>query len=335
VRRARLRRPTRAGVLRAAPLVVYAGLLVWLIVRLRGVPASRELLVIVVLTGIFAASATSIGRLRKLVVGIAFDWFPFVAMLAVYDLIRGFADGLWLPEHARPQIDLDRAIGMGAIPTVWLQQHLWHGGHHLRWYDYVSWLTYVSYFFVPTLVLAVLWWRSRAEFRRFAWMVVALAFAGCATYVLFPAVPPWMAGQEGLIPPVQHVIAVVSAHTPVVSFQPLWKRGTLYSNNVAAIPSLHAAYTMLIALYLAGRVRSRWRHLLWLYPLLMGFALVYSGEHYVTDVLLGWLYALVIYAIGSRRRLLPRLFRIDVPTAEARSPSTAMPVVGGVRRPTV
>jgi len=259
VRGARLRRPTRADVLRATPIVAYALLLAWLIVRLHGLPASREVLVIVVLAGILAASATSIGRLRRLVVGIAFDWFPFVVMLALYDLIRGFADGLWLPIHSRPQIEVDRVLGLGAVPTVWLQQHLWHGGRDLQWYDYAAWITYASYFFVPTLVLAVLWWRSRAEFRRLAWMVVALAFAGCATYVLFPAVPPWLAGQEGLIPPVHHVIAVVSARTPVISFEPLWKRGTLYANDVAAIPSLHAAYTMLIALFLIDRTRSRRR----------------------------------------------------------------------------
>lgn len=335
MRRARLRCPTRASVLRSVPVLVYGGLLVWLIIRLHGVPASREVLVVVVIGGIFAASATSIGRLRKLVAGIAFDWFPFVVMLAVYDLIRGFADGLWLPLHARPQIDVDRFLGLGVVPTVWLQAHLWHGGRHLRWYDYVTWLTYVSYFFVPTLVLAVLWWRSREEFRRLAWMVVALAFAGCATYVLFPAVPPWLAGQEGLIPPVNHVIAVVSGHTPVISFKPLWKRGSLYANNVAAIPSLHAAYTMLIALFLVDRGRSRWKHLLWLYPVAMAFALVYSGEHYLTDVLLGWLYALAVFTIATHHRLVSRFFSPGAAPVDARAPQHAVPLVGDSRRTTV
>jgi len=296
-----VRRLNARVTLRAIPLAAYAAILVWLVIRLHGVPASREVLVLVVLVGFLAASVTSVARLRRLVVGVAVDWFPFVAMLALYDLIRGHADGLWLPSHSRPQIRIDRALGFGAVPTVWLQHRLWHGGHHLRWYDYASWLTYVSYFFVPTIVLAILWWSSREEFRRLATMVVALAFAGCATYVLFPAVPPWLAGQDGLIPPVHHVIAVVSGHTPVISFKPLWKRGTLYANNIAAIPSLHAAFTMLVALYLAGRSTSRLRHLLWLYPLAMGFALVYSGEHYVTDVLIGWVYALAVYTIGTNR----------------------------------
>jgi membrane-associated phospholipid phosphatase len=37
-----------------------------------------------------------------------------------------------------------------------------------------------------------------------------------------------------------------------------------------------------------------------LYPLAMGFTLVYTGEHYVIDILIGWAYAAVVYFAGSR-----------------------------------
>jgi membrane-associated phospholipid phosphatase len=33
------------------------------------------------------------------------------------------------------------------------------------------------------------------------------------------------------------------------------------------------------------------------YPLAMAFAIVYTGEHYVADVLLGWLYAVASFAL--------------------------------------
>lgn len=286
--------------LRRLPLVLYAVVVARVVANLHGLPASREVLVAVVLGGFLAASITSVRRLRRLAFGVLVDWFPFLGMLALYDLIRGYADGLWLPVHALPQIDADRVLGFGSIPTVWLQAHLWRGGGDLRWYDYAAWGTYLSYFFVPTLILAVLWWRSPALFRRFASMVVLLAFAGCATYVVYPAVPPWLAAQQGLIPPVHHLFGIIGSHMPYVSFEPLWSKGARYANNVAAIPSLHAAYTMLVALFLAARSRSPLRHLLWLYPLAMGFALVYSAEHYGTDVLLGWLYALAVYGVVER-----------------------------------
>lgn len=293
-----------------ALLVVYAAIAVKVIVSLGGVPASRETLVVLILGGIAAASLTSVQRMRRLVVGIAVDWLPFVLMLALYDLIRGHADGLWFPAHATPQIRLDRFLGDGNVPTVWLQRHLWHGSHDLRWYDYGTWLTYMSYFFVPELLLAILWWRSSSAFRTLASMVVLLAFMGCTTYVLYPAVPPWIASYNGLLPPIAHVIPVVNPHVPVISFQPLWKKGHQYANNVAAIPSLHAGYALLVALWVGLRTRSKLRHLAWLYPPAMAFALVYSAEHYLTDVLIGWIYALVAYvaviAVIKRRRAVAR-----------------------------
>ena len=68
---------------------------------------------------------------------------------------------------------------------------------------------------------------------------------------------------------------------------------------MAAVPSLHAAYTLLITLFL-WRLSRRARPLLALYPLAMAFALVYTAEHYVVDILLGWAYTLVAVWVVSR-----------------------------------
>jgi membrane-associated phospholipid phosphatase len=63
---------------------------------------------------------------------------------------------------------------------------------------------------------------------------------------------------------------------------------------VAAMPSLHAGMTVLIALYAIQRLRSRGRWLLLAYPVAMSTALVYYGEHYVVDVLAGALLAVLV-----------------------------------------
>lgn len=275
---------------------VYAGVAADVVVSFGGIPASRDVLVPLLLGGFFAASVTSRTRLRRFFVGLAVDWVPFVLALWLYDLIRGYADGQWLPIHYGRQIELDRLIGFGAVPSVWLQQHLWRGAAHIAWYDYATWVVYMSYFFGTTAVLAVLWWRAPHLFRRFAAMVIGLAVVGCATFVLYPAEPPWMAAHVGQIGSLDRIVQTVNAHLPVITLAPLWEKGTVYANDVAAVPSLHASYTLLIALFFIRRLRSRWRHVLWLYPLAMAFALVYTGEHYVVDVLLGWVYCIGVYA---------------------------------------
>jgi membrane-associated phospholipid phosphatase len=288
---------TPRAIVAAAVVGVYVMLVVRAVDRLGGIPATRELQVLLILGGFAAVSLTSVERVRRLVLGVLFDWLPFALLLALYDLIRGYADGLWLPARFALQIDVDKVFGLGAVPTVWLQQHLWHGPAHIAWYDYASWAAYMTYFFTPALLLAALWWRSRPAFRELAATMVLLAFMGLATFVLYPALPPWLAAERHLIPPVVRTVDLINPHVPVVSFQSLWHRGQEYANLVAAVPSLHAAYTLLVALYLVVRTRSRYRFLALLYPPAVAFSLVYSGEHYVTDVLLGWAYTLVAFAV--------------------------------------
>ena len=174
------------------------------------------------------------------------------------------------------------------------------GRHSCSWYDYAAWAVYVSYFLATYLVAGLLWFFARARFRRYVACVALLAGMAFATFALFPAAPPWLASREGELEPTTRLIGPISGHIPFVSlsFEELFERGWEYSNPVAAVPSLHAAYTLLITLFLWRA--ARWaRPLLALYPLAMAFALVYTAEHYVVDILLGWAYTLVaIWVVG-------------------------------------
>jgi membrane-associated phospholipid phosphatase len=68
-------------------------------------------------------------------------------------------------------------------------------------------------------------------------------------------------------------------------------------NLVAAIPSLHAALTMAVAAFLWNRVSRKWQPLLVAYVLVMAFTLVYTAEHYVIDILLGWVLAAMVLVV--------------------------------------
>lgn len=255
-----------------------------------GVPAARERLLLWIVLGLLAVSITNLGGWMRSVV---LEWLPFALFLWVYDLLRGAADGLLFEAHFRPMIEVDRLLFLGAVPTVWLQERLWHGAADVRWYDLASWLVYMSYFVATYAVAGALWFVDRSRFRRFVATVSLLAAMGFATFALFPAAPPWLASREGELAPTTRSIGPISGEIPFVSisFESLFEKGTEYSNQVAAVPSLHAAYTLLIALAL-WRLVPRARPLLALYPPAMAFALVYTGEHYVADILLGWAYAL-------------------------------------------
>jgi membrane-associated phospholipid phosphatase len=55
------------------------------------------------------------------------------------------------------------------------------------------------------------------------------------------------------------------------------------------------AFACLVVIFIGSRLRTRWRWLLALYPMAMGLALVYLGEHYVIDLLAGLVYAVAVH----------------------------------------
>jgi membrane-associated phospholipid phosphatase len=141
---------------------------------------------------------------------------------------------------------------------------------------------------------------------------------GLLTYALFPAAPPWLAAQDGLLQSTHRLVPLIWAHVPYVSFQTLFERGAEYSNQVAAVPSLHAAYTLLFTLFLWRSTPRLLRVPLAAYPVAMGFSLVYLGEHYAFDILLGWAYAAAAFAaveFGFRRVPLRRRAPAEVVAA--------------------
>src|SRR5699024_5804486 len=68
----------------------------------------------------------------------------------------------------------------------------------------------------------------------------------------------------------------------------------------AAVPSLHAALTAMVAIFLWRRVAAGWRPVLVGYALIMAFSLVYTAEHYVVDILVGWGFAVAVLAVIAR-----------------------------------
>lgn len=261
-----------------------------------GIWFARDRLLLWIVLGLLAFSVTDLRRWAR---GVLVEWLPFALVLWAYDLLRGMADDLWFSTHYLPQLRVDEWLAGGMAPTVWLQQHLWQGPGQLQWYDYASWFVYVSYFLSTYILAGALWFFAPARFRRYVATVALMAMMGFLTYALFPAAPPWMASQVGHLEPTTRITGYVWSEIPIAHFNSLFERGSQYANPVAAVPSLHAAYSLLIVMFL-WRYAGRFAPLLALYPLAMAFALVYFAEHYFSDILLGWIYAVFAYWVVSK-----------------------------------
>jgi PAP2 superfamily len=299
----------RRAIAIAAPAAYVVALAVVLVAW--GLPLARDQLFLWLVLGLAAFSVTAWRSWGAMLA----HWLPFFGLLAAYDYVRGAVAVAPDRAHVTAQLAFDRWLGGGELPTVWLQQHLWNAGRP-HWYDYGVWAVYMTHFFVVWIVAAALWRSSPARFRRYAALVVVLTVAAFLTYWLFPAQPPWLAGEQGLMAPVDRIVPAVWGQLGVHTMQSAYENGS-FVNPVAAMPSLHAAYPLMLLLFFwpAGRAV---RVGLGLYTLAMAFALVYGGEHFVADIVAGWAMAFAAFA-ALRWVLRPASPR----PSPARAPATA------------
>ncbi|MGH2447352.1 MAG: phosphatase PAP2 family protein [Chloroflexota bacterium] len=245
------------------------------------------------------------------------DWSLFLVVLLAWQVLSGYSRHLGhFKPHITEMIVADRAMFFGHLPTIWLQHHFFHPGHP-SWYDIVATVLYSLHFVMPIAVAFVLWQWRRPVFVQYMRAFVLLAFAGFATYVLFPAAPPWLAAKWHYLP---HIARITQAGYHFfggkVSLSALYHFMLHHGGYdlVAAMPSEHAAFPFLGFLYLR-QVWPRWSWVLFPYCVAVWVAVIYLGEHYATDVIAGIAYAAAAYVVV--RGLSSRRPRKESPELEA------------------
>ena len=234
------------------------------------------------------------------------DWVPVLVGLLAYAATVSAVPSFGLEVHYRLQIDADRVLGLGTLPTTWLQEHLYHG--HTGPLEAFSVAMYVSHFIAPLVLAFAIWafWRGRG-FSDLLFGLLAVSILANITFLLAPTAPPWIAAEQGLIPPVQPIIKNALFDLDLNTLA-LHKGDASSYNVVAAVPSLHVAWPIICLLVIR-------KHRLPL-PLFAAqaaltagvvFAIVYTGEHYLVDAIIGAIYALVAWwlfqwAVGARHR---------------------------------
>jgi hypothetical protein len=288
---------------RVASMLVYASLLaVWS--KLLGIPNDTVQVFVWLWLGTIAWHIQAPWRYH---LNFLRDWSLPMVGLVVYFYSRGLTDELGLPVHYTMPIRFDEWMFGGVLPTEWLQRELCGDpcdrASPPRWYDVVLTTVYASHFLVGLTLAAILWVRERTAWLRWMRRFVTINFGALVVYIVYPMAPPWLAYEEGFLDePLIRITGRGWSELGLGRFD-LVLQGV--GNPVAAMPSLHAGIAGLVAMYGIWRLRSPLRFLLVLYPLAMGFALVYYAEHYVVDLLAGWLLAAAVMvgcAWWERRR---------------------------------
>jgi membrane-associated phospholipid phosphatase len=205
-------------------------------------------------------------------------WLGF---LLAYQLARGVAD-------QSPQRAVDNGLRVVEFETMvasrlyelTLQQFV----DQREWLAALaSWTYWNSQFTVVAIALLWLYTRRHESFFRFRNALLLANLIGLVGYVLVPTAPPRLLNL-GFVD--NHADGLVQ----------------LAANPYAAMPSLHAADSLIVGIVLVFISQRWWAKLFWgLWPLCVWFAVMATGNHFWLDVVAGWAVACVALAVIYRR----------------------------------
>lgn len=274
-------------------------LALWLLVTALCVGFRPEHLWLVLLIAVmFLAGATSrrlvVALLPFAVFGVSYDWMNIVHN---YEVNPVDIEGIYQAEKS--------LFGIAAASGEQLTPNEFFALHTSPVMDFLGGVFYLCW--VPLPILFGLWLYftgKREAYLHFALVFLLVNFIGFAGYYIHPAAPPWYVALHGTdfdltVPGNVAGLGAFDRMTGLGVFQGLYGRN---ANVFAAVPSLHSAYTLVAFLY-AVRTRGvsqTWRWLLGIVTAGIWFTAVYTSHHYVIDVLLGILTALLGYMLFEK-----------------------------------
>jgi membrane-associated phospholipid phosphatase len=244
------------------------------------------------------------GRGRQAAVCVLNMW----AYLAAYEMPNDDPEALRARVRVAYPIAIDTALGLGATPTIRLQRAFARPGAINRFERVLVWCHWL-WFLVPHASVIFVLVRDPDRAVAAAARMYAVFDLGAVFYWTVPTAPPWWAASEGRLEAAEHL----HVRRMMIEYgEQFWgSRWTgLYSvlggNPLAAMPSLHFA-TSLMAAHLLAEVGPVAGAIGWAYASTLGLALVYLGEHYAADLLVGaGLTEGVRLAASQLERTLPR-----------------------------
>jgi membrane-associated phospholipid phosphatase len=208
---------------------------------------------------------------------------PILFVILIYESLGD------LIQHLQPDVDpwlikIDFSI-FGVQPTLWMEQWI------VPWFTDIMSLAYLSYYFIPVVLITVLYLKDRkVELDRSVFVLAFGYYVSFIGYILFPAIGPRYA--------LTHLYSVPLEGSFITDFV----RDTLNAlehNKRDCMPSGHTQI-VLIVLYLAHRYE---KFLFYLFlPVICALILstIYLRYHYVVDLLVGMTLAIGCMIFGPR-----------------------------------
>lgn len=132
---------------------------------------------------------------------------------------------------------------------------------------------YYVWFHFPAAIALLLWLylRHSEVYRSFRNLMAFSTFTGLIIHLLFPLAPPRM--MDGFVDTMARYGPEIYPQNPLEGA----------ANQIAAMPSLHFAWAMIEAIAVVSALRTRWRWVAVVHPVLMTLAIIATANHWWID----------------------------------------------------
>jgi hypothetical protein len=217
-----------------------------------------------------------------------FQFLLFFLVYNGYQLVRGIADGRADVAFANAHhvIDLEKGIGTFFEPGFQdtLLDHVWL-------IDFANFMYMNSHFVVTTTFLTWLYFFRNEHFYFVRNMFMVGMVLALGLYAAFPTAPPRLIPEAGFTDTIA-VFTGLPQDSETVG---------LLVNKYAAVPSMHIAFSLMIAVPGMALAANPFARAWWsVYPLVVFFVIVVTGNHFWFDAAAGAAVACVA-AVAARQ----------------------------------
>lgn len=232
---------------------------------------------------------------RSLALGLATQFALVFAAALAYFGVRGLTEG-------SESTAVSNAQGLLSMER-WFNVDIEAGLQSLvidhRWIvTLANWVYIWGHWPVITITLVWLYRKHRPDYFLLRNAMFISGAIGLVIFALLPVAPPRLL-------PSGYVDTVTNLSTSYRVLQP-----PQLINEFAAVPSLHVGWNLLVGLMIfRAAKRSKFRYLGFASPVFMATAVVLTANHYLTDVVLGMIVALIGLALAAAGRRITNCIR--------------------------
>jgi membrane-associated phospholipid phosphatase len=235
---------------------------------------------------IFNTSYFFSAQSRKFIIGFSI----FICYWIIFDFMKAFPNYQFTRVHIADLYNAEKSVfGIALNGEIVTPNEYWLNKPSV-FLVMLSGIFYLCWIPVPLAFACYLFLKDKKLFLHFSLTFVLINLIGFIIYYTYPAAPPWYFQQHGSIfikgtPGNTAGLIKFDQYTGVPIFKSIYAKS---SNVFAAMPSLHAAYPLVVLYYAFKKnVSTLFKIALSIVALGIWFAAVYTSHHYLLDVIAG------------------------------------------------